>query len=195
MKKMLQTSLFALAALTISATAGSPYLGLSGGLTLLSESDVSDSTGDIKLSYDTGYNIEGAFGYTFGAWRAEAALGWLESDMDQATFMGVSVPIDGSISAWTAMLNGYYDINTDSAFTPFVLAGIGFVGAEGELSGATEDDSVLGMQLGAGIGYTVSSNVIIDLKYKYLFAQDLTFDGTDISVGGSLIQIGARYNF
>jgi opacity protein-like surface antigen len=191
MKKILQASVLALATLTISATAGSPYLGLSGGLTLLNDSDITGPSGSPELSYDAGYNIEGAFGYTFGTWRAEVALGWLENDMDQA----FSMPVDGSISAWTAMLNGYYDINTDSAFTPFVLAGIGFIGAEGEISGNKEDDTVPGMQLGAGIGYAVSSNVVIDLKYKYFFAQDLNFDGTDVSLGGNLIQIGTRYNF
>ncbi len=94
------------------------------------------------------------------------------------------------------MFNGYYDINTGSAFTPYVMAGIGYnrgsvtlttsaktaVIADDTISppitatpAVTENQSFptksktlnsFGYQVGLGVGYEMSKDIVLDVGYK-----------------------------
>jgi len=195
MKKKVQLIGIALCGLIMSSFAGAMYVGVNGGASILSDSDLSgDATGSI--SYDTGYSIEGAVGYAFEtSWRAELALNWQENDYDV-----VSIPSGYGMSGLSVMANGYYDFKAGAGFTPYLFAGLGFLNGEidGEL-GEKYDDTVFAGQLGFGVGYAITEHVILDLKYKYFMAQDLEIkDGSDrinVSLDGSQIQFGVRYQF
>ena len=180
-KKLLMTSVM-VSAISISSFAASPYLSIGAGVSLLDDAEIG---GLVDLPYDMGYNVEGAFGYAFNSWRAEIALGYETSDFEDA---------NSGIELFSVMANGYYDFNTGSAFTPYLLAGLGVINAEIE-EAELDADPVIGGQLGAGVGYALSENVIIDLKYKYFISDDLDFEGIDVSLGGHQFQLGARFQF
>jgi opacity protein-like surface antigen len=98
------------------------------------------------------------------------------------------------------MFNGYYDINTGSAFTPYVMAGIGYNRGSVTLTtsanvitktaviadnttnppttatpAVTENQSFstksktlnsFGYQVGLGVGYEMSKDIVLDVGYK-----------------------------
>jgi opacity protein-like surface antigen len=154
--------------------------------------DWSNSNGNGSLGLDDSYNIEGAFGVGFAkAFRAELALGYQKNDFSDET----DAPDDMSMISY--MVNGYYDIANESSFTPYVLAGLGLMDTTiNDSVDGDSDDMLWGAQLGAGVGYELSESVILDLKYKYLMAEEGDFGGTKVEkIGGHQIQLGARYQF
>ena len=187
MNKKVQLIGIVLCGLIMSSFAGSMYVGVNGGASILNDSDVSGN-GTGSLPYDTGYSIEGVVGYAFEAsWRAELALNWQENDFEDA-------PSGYGMSVFSVMANGYYDFKAGAGFTPYVFAGLGFLNGEINV-GDKYDDTVFAGQLGFGVGYAITEHVILDLKYKYFMSQDLAIEDVDISLAGSQILFGVRYQF
>ena len=92
--------------------------------------------------------------------------------------------------------NGYFDIKTESAVTPFIGGGVGLLNAEMNDNGYKTDDSVLGYQIIAGAGFTVNKNVTIDISYRFQgAASDFNIDGGKVSYMSSSIFGGLRLNF
>ena len=193
MKKKVQLIGIVLCSLIMSSFAGSMYVGVNGGVSILSDSEISDDS--VDMSYDTGYNVEGVIGYTFNAWRAELALSWQKNDLDKYG----PYPITGDLTVFGGMLNGYYDFKAGAGFTPYLLAGLGVlnVNLDFDEAGVDESNTLFAGQLGVGVGYAVTKNVILDLKYKYFMSQDFEIDSGswDISLTGHQIQFGVRYQF
>lgn len=181
----------------------SPYISLSGGYAGLFKSDIEWTGGGGEIEYKDGYVIEGAVGTGFDSvpMRAELALSYQGNDLDTFTETGGTTDdaSDSSLSAIAFMLNGYYDIKTESAFTPYLLAGLGFTSAEVDFGDTKEDDTVFTGQLGIGVGYAVTDNLIIDLKYKFMASQAIEFTDEDekieIDLSGQQVQLGVRFLF
>ena len=103
------------------------------------------------------------------------------------------------------LANGYWDFYNDSAFTPFLTAGLGMAQAEvndferigSRVVEYTEDDTVFAWNVGAGVSYAVSDMFDIELKYRYLMVADLEFEeGREVDGPNSHnISLGMRYNF
>lgn len=179
-----------------------PYIGLSGGLSLLSDSEI--TSGGFKAaetSFDTGYVFELAAGAQFGMdidtirSRIELALSQQGNDIDEIVdyTTGTSGPADGEVLATALMLNGYLDFPIQHGLTPYILAGIG--GAHVDMD--IDRDDVLAGQLGAGIGYALTDKLILDLKYKYFMTEKVALIG-DIAKGtvaGHHVMVGLRYQF
>lgn len=76
------------------------------------------------------------------------------------------------------MFNAYYDIDTGTKFTPYVGAGLGAVRLKTESKVAYHhDDTTLSYgksknnfawQLGTGVSYAATDNVVIDCGYRYV---------------------------
>ena len=177
-----------------SVFAAGPYVGVAGGVSLIHDSDVS-STGEptFEVTYDTGYGINASVGYNFDGARLELEYGYKEADMD--TVAGYSV------SGWDAtfmsyMVNGYFDIKTQAAVTPYIGAGIGLINGEMNDNGYKSDDTVFGYQLMAGLGIALDRNVTIDLSYRFQGAgEDLNIWGADQEYMSSSFFAGVRVNF
>ena len=176
-----------------------PYLSINGGLGILTDTgfNVSGISGDVE--FDPGYVISGTVGLTFDSisLRTELELSILKNDVDKVVFHGYgSVDGDGADQKTsTLMWNVLYDFKTESAFTPYILCGIG--GAD-----VDEDDvdTLFAFQIGAGVGYAITDHFILDLKYKFLKTDDFDFqDGSDkVNVDGyeyHQIQVGLRYQW
>ena len=99
------------------------------------------------------------------------------------------------------MLNGYFDINMDSAIEPFITAGVGYAKVEfndvsvAGISVGDSDDSVFAWQIGAGLGYALNNMASLDVTYRYFATSDPNFDGTDAEIGSHNVSLGIRYNF
>ncbi len=96
------------------------------------------------------------------------------------------------------MANGYYDISlSDASITPYVTGGVGFASFSGSNGGF--DATEFAWQVGAGLGFKASENVVVDLGYRYFRTSDISdsFEGVpaDFSISGSNILAGIRYSF
>jgi opacity protein-like surface antigen len=190
-----------LGSVVMAQAAVSPYISLSGGLNFLQEDDFSydfsGSTGTGSVEFDSGFVIEGAVGLAFDnvPVRAEIELSWQKNDVDQINFDGLgSASGDGDQRTVALMWNGYFDIKINSPFTPYILAGFGSAKLDEDIG------NIFAYQLGAGVGYALNKNMILDFKYKYFMTEDYDFvDGTDKIEADGLVshqlQIGVRYQF
>ncbi len=173
MSKLLLVSTVA-AGLTLGAAAhademdGNFYAGASviGVQASDTEFDTNRGTGTQReAEFDFGGGGQVRVGYDYGGWRAEVEAGLARMDIDS-----VSSATDGSgdIDYYSLMLNGYADIETDMPVTPYISAGVGGVGIDGDISysdgnGTLQTKEFGGIapavQLGVGMAYGVTETV------------------------------------
>lgn len=174
------------------------YLGGDLGVAFLSDSDVDAFGYSAEISSDTGYSIGLALGYEFEYnIRLEAAIGYQANDLDELSVYGYTESLDGDISILSFMANGYYDFKNSTAFTPFLMAGIGLANINADLDSIDEsdDDTVFAYQAGLGVGYALNDRVTLDLKYVYFATEDVDFDGIDAEISSHNAVLGIRFAF
>ena len=86
------------------------------------------------------------------------------------------------VSAWNVDVNAEYLFRAGEAFTIYPLAGISLLGWSWEGGGS---DSKLGLNLGAGVEYQLSSNLALKAEYNYKTQYD----------GGSFLKFGVVIPF
>ncbi len=84
------------------------------------------------------------------------------------------------VSAHSLMANGFFDINTQTDFTPYLGAGLGLAYLDTDYrSGITMNNIPIGASssdgswnfawsLMAGVGYSINENLTLDLGYRYI---------------------------
>ena len=201
MKKRICTILcccFFLAIPAISFGASGWYGSVNAGLAIMPDGDI-DVTVDIpdfivgsgtaELAYDTGFTFGGAVGYMMENFRVEGEISYQTNDFDNISGPGGSFPVDGDISALTFLVNGYLDFDTGGPMTPYITAGIGYSNVEASIEGGSEDDNVFTYQLGVGLGYAMSETVTLDLRYRYLGAEDFEYSEVEPGLGSASIDV------
>jgi outer membrane protein OmpA-like peptidoglycan-associated protein len=149
------------------------------------------AVGPTKTESDLGMTILAGGGYAFGPWRAEAEVGWRENGNDKVTTPGFGQGSGGGdIEPWSLMINGYYDIDTGTKFTPYLGLGVGMVDLTGKIAegGTTITDmgrTGFGYQGIAGVAYKVNDQLSIKGEYRYLatLETDLPDDSSSVGAG------------
>ncbi|WP_041466370.1 outer membrane protein [Chlorobaculum parvum] len=137
-----------------------------------------------KYEMETGLALNGAIGYDFGDTRLEAAVGYQKHDFKN---------YDDDLSLLTVMANAYYDIDTGSDITPYLMAGAGWAHVD---SSWDESDDVFAWQVGAGLGFKVADCTTLDLGYRYLRPNKFDLgEGDNTKWAVHNIMLGLRYNF
>lgn len=208
-----------LASTAVTAQAGL-YVGLNAGAHVPTDSDVTFSTdlvteavntsGEGDVSWDTGWWVGGAVGYACDSFpaRIEAEVFAQNHDADESTAFGVTGDALAILDSYGALINLYYDFKNSTKLTPFIGVGIG--AATFEISDVTSDfrdieDVVIAWQVGGGVGYAVTENVSLDLKYRYYRTGDISDTVVDkLGVGDRVSQeiensahtilVGIRFN-
>ena len=182
MKKLILT-LVLLAGITSTPAIAKPYISGSVGLGLLGDWD---EVG-YHEQFDSSAAWNGAVGYNFGSYRLEGAVGY-----ENHNYKSPSVD---DISLLTVMANGYYDINTDSKITPYLMVGAGI--ADVDVSWSTKSMTSFVWQVGAGVGFKVDDNITLDLGYRYIKPEglDCPYEGNSVSLNSQHIMAGIRYQF
>lgn len=186
-----------LAVSATSALAAGPYIGVSGGASMVHDSDISELGLTGTVSYDTGFGFNVNAGYNFDPVRVEFEFGYKKADVDKLEMLGISVPITNSeLTVMSYMVNGFYDFKNTSAFTPYVGAGLGMVYGELDDNGVNSDDTVFGYQVIVGAAYNFNKNFALDLSYRFQgAAEDFSQNNMDLSYMSSSIMAGLRYSF
>ena len=202
------------------ADKGGFYIGVKGGYEYKDNdsSKVTDTTNNAtnhNWKNESGYAVGGAFGYNFAGMgvpvRAEAEYLYHNQFKYSAT-NSTTGTFSSKIDIHTVFANFYYDIKTSTAFTPYVGAGLGvawvnqkvastFGGWTPTAHDGNYDTTNFAWNVGAGVGYSVTDNVILDLGYRYTNYGD----SKKVSVGttqfrakdltGHSALLGLRYQF
>ena len=184
------------------------YLNGNIGASVLSDSDLEQTfegiTESATLEFDTGLNFGVAVGHDFGYGRVELAVDYKPHKLDRfhdVTVTGEGIPGEenfgdfearGKIHALSIMGNGFYDIHLNSPVTPYIGGGAGFAQIRFDESDITDKDTVFAYQIGAGIGYHIDSESILDIGYRYFATSDPEFDGAEAEYQSHNFVIGLR---
>lgn len=207
------------------AQSGQTYGFVFGGAIVDSSQDADGLIGGAPQTVDTDYDSGFQFGLGIGrslpglstdrvGVRAEIELSYGEADAERIRFSGNGpadeVNVGGGLRSTTLFANIYADFETQSAFTPFVGAGLGIGDFRQSLVygpgvRVTESDTALGAQLVAGVSYEASDSLTLtaDARYRAFYGiESNRFAPTGVSTGvlsGDVsalsINFGARFAF
>jgi opacity protein-like surface antigen len=186
MKRFIVLAIFALVFITTSAQAADKGMYFSGnlGVSILSDADNEQLGIVLESSYDPGLNIGGAIGYNFGSVRAEGELTYHSNDIDEISAFGIGAPGDGTVSAISFMVNGYYDFHREnSSLVPYLGGGIGFANVDADMSVfgiqfADDSATVFAYQFMAGLGFNINPKTTLTAGYRYFATSDPEFNDT-----------------
>ena len=116
---------------------------------------------------------------------------------------------DMTFNSTTLLANVYYDFHNSTAFTPYVGAGLGlafnYLGVDwrthnGNHGGSIDDRQTnFAWQVGAGVAYSFTDNMAVDVAYRYLDLGYTQVDGHYGDVGirpyNHEIMLGLRFGF
>lgn len=169
-----------LAAPTAFADEG-PYLRIAAGTGLVDE----DSFG--QLDFEPGYVGSAAIGYNWfypdsiADLRVELEGSYRQNDVDE--LFGFNS--DGRTRAFSAMVNGYFDLRTSLPFVPYFGAGIGAThlrheddGAAGLFTAIDDEDTVFAYQVMGGANVNLASGLAFGVEYRFLETEKFEFTDT-----------------
>ncbi|MFW2368954.1 MAG: outer membrane protein [Desulforhopalus sp.] len=206
-KKILVIAALTNIALPMNSVGAENYYLRGGlGIAMPMNSDVDlpfDTPGSLEMSYDTGFIGNLAVGYDFSApFRLELEYLLQNNDIERYPFGRLSVtgPVAlGSVDLTTQafMINGYYDIDTESPWTPFVGLGAGWgnLDLDGPEHSPAGSDNVFAYQLMGGVSYALNEEWSVDVQYRHLGTSDATIDDADFNMNSNDLILGIRYNF
>lgn len=187
-----------------------------------------------NTDFKSGYALRSAIGYGYGSgFRGELEFAWRRNKVSSHDSVavgggvidsedaGVLITGSGNLGAsvgaivadgrgkstsWSFMANGYYDIDTGSAVTPYVGAGIGYASTKVRFnpSGvaiADDKDGSLAWQLIGGLSYRLSDNTELYTDYRYFdggsakIALDLLPGELSVDNKSHNLFVGIRFSF
>ena len=105
---------------------------------------------------DAGAVIGGGIGYRYNDnMRTDLTVDWAGK---------YDIGAGANLSTTTVLGNLYYDWKNDSAFTPYVGAGVGYGWVNRDLGA---DRSGLAAGLSAGVAVDLTSNIAVDVGYRF----------------------------
>lgn len=163
---------------------------------------------DVAVGSDLGYTLGVAVGSEiFDDLRGEIELSAGRVEAEDVSYDDYAADdASGSISTLYLLGNLWFDIATDTGFTPYLGGGVG-------VGYATADTSFYGneygygpggvgaaFQLGAGLKFDVSQDIALDVGYRYKSILGVDFDDNDgdgvyedADVNSHIVQAGLTF--
>ena len=203
MKKIALTSLLAVFAVSAASAATTPYVAAHVGYdapTMTTYINHTHSGEFFNSNNDFAYDLSIAGGVKHDLNSAFALRGEVEYDF--ASGIKYSYNFDGEAgSFWansqTLLFNGYIDMKTSSALTPYIGAGIGYQWTNLQAHDMGNPHA-FAWQVGGGLTYALCDHLSVDLGYRYLASADKFSDenGTQkIRSAYHQFRLGAAYAF
>ncbi len=194
-----------------TAAADGFYVELDVGASFIADADLSGSGLNGTAHLDPGFNVGGAAGYRFlDRFRAEVSLDYRRAEVDKVKGGGVTLAGAGDAGVFSAMANGYFDIDLGWAVQPYVGAGIGIgvvdIDSDSSANILIVDDTSteFAWNVMAGLSYPITEKVILSGGYRYFSTTDATLRATLVGVGSANLKaeigvhemvFGVRYEF
>lgn len=184
----------------MAAESYGPYLGGYGAYVIPEKSDYDfpNGPGSADIDFDNGWGIGALFGYDYGEFRFEADVGYRNFDPSDSSNLRFS----GSAGILSVMANVLYEYENESAFTPYVGAGLGvgwLTAGDVTVQGVKQDDE--GFEAGfayqgiAGARVAVDEAVSLFLDYRYIGLANVTYGGSEVDITTHNINAGLIYAF
>jgi OOP family OmpA-OmpF porin len=175
------------------------YVGVEGGAMLVENInfDIGATKAAGRANHDAGWDADGTIGYDFGAFRAEAEVGYRQANISSWTSTlntpvtrlngtpgGIAAPgtynyAGGTTSALSFMVNGLLDFGDDDGLQGFVGGGVGVARVKANyglntLSDFLDDsDTVFAWQVLAGVRAPLTDSIDVSLKYRFFNADNV----------------------
>jgi outer membrane autotransporter protein len=220
MKYILCASLVAISLPVLANANDGFYASVKSGISHTEFKDssykVADEVSNNRSKNEVVYpGIYAAVGYDFSAIspvtaRAELEYSYKHDEDFNPTLRNKNLNrINNELRTQALMLNGFYDFKNQSAFTPYISAGVGVTHLrnkqtlEGHTRSSTDDDNQFTWSAGVGATYAISKDVALDLSYRYVDAGEFNFKNslgrketkTDVDLVSNEYLLGIRYNF
>jgi opacity protein-like surface antigen len=171
-----------LLALASSASAAGWYVGLGGGYSSMTDTDITASMGSLKGSASTEFNGNGRYlvtgGYAFDKFRVEGEYNYAENRLKLSNAAAVGVD-SLKIVQNSFLVNALYDYPITSKWNLTAGAGIGYASSNLNLKASgvkvTSDADSFAWQLIAGVADKITDHVTLQLDYRYSALNDLDF--------------------
>ncbi len=137
-----------------------PYMQVQGGWNKTDDQGAAD--------YDGGWVGGVAVGGKMPWARGELEISYRNNDIETA--------VGGDVDSWAFMGNAYWDIETNTMFTPYLGLGIGAAHVDFDTVGG-EDDWEFAYQGMAGASVAVAPEVALGLEYRYFATTEV--EGAD----------------
>jgi len=201
-----------LASASSAALADSTYIGIHGMWTDLKDFDFNVAPGTVESQFDSGVGFGITLGRSFDQFRGELEYSSRKNDIKSHSLNGgATLPgSKGEAKSDAFMLNGYYDIDTNSAFVPYLGAGIGMAKVKFDDFGVAaipdvlnDNESQFAYQFMAGGEYRFADTWGLFAEYRYFATADVDVN-TSSATGGvsnsiayktNNILVGARFRF
>ncbi len=176
----------------------------------------------MKGKVNPGFSLYGAVGYDFGPVRIEGELSWRRAGLDSLTSESLTiesvasvdlgnneVSLKGDVSSLGLVVNAWYDIDTGTKWVPYFGGGLGTariaLGVEEDRDGSLLIDAsdysdwVFAYQVGAGVGYAISDNWMLQIGYRYFATTAPEFTDDDFTIKSEFnthnVGLGLRFRF
>lgn len=172
---------------------GGWYWGASGGYLWLNDAI---SCGCENLNYDSGWGINGVAGYHFtNGFSLGLSTGYLDGQYDVVDGDGGDVSGSADLQMVPVMLNATYSLDLTDSLLLYVGGGLGTALTEldGVDSGDNSSDWHFAWQGRAGFGYKISTDVTLNLGYRYIRVEDAMSDFGDAK--GHMAEAGFKVKF
>ena len=201
-----------LASASSAALADSTYIGIHGMWTDLKDFDFNVAPGTVESQFDSGVGFGITLGRSFDQFRGELEYSSRKNDIKSHSLNGGSTlpGSKGEAKSDAFMLNGYYDIDTNSAFVPYLGAGFGMAKVKFDDFGVAaipdvlnDNESQFAYQFMAGGEYRFADTWGLFAEYRYFATADVDVN-TSSATGGvsnsiayktNNILVGARFRF
>lgn len=186
MKKYFPIFAMALVAGPANAVDLRQYASLKISDVLGARADIShiDSNAGVKESF----GIKAAYGVKLADFRTELELSVYEKASVKS--------YDADFRPMTLMANIFYEMRTNSPFSPYIGAGIGYSRISVNAGGIIDDtDATLATHGLVGVAWSINNSVALDIGYAYTSFGKYDKDSIDASFTGHELSLGMRYSF
>jgi OOP family OmpA-OmpF porin len=155
------------------------YVGALGGVNHAQSTYAEyDGLSDV-LDYKKGYGAGVLGGYDFGPFSLQADVIYRRNSAKAEQYDGIEYSqFGGSTTTISSMFSALYDINTGTAFTPYIGAGVGIAQVKFTRESVSDRKLSFAYQGVAGVNYDVAQNVVLGLEYRYFATPGV--DGIDV---------------
>ena len=180
--------------------------------------DAQDQEGDLepfKIDTDSGLKLEGGIGYDFGKSRIEVTYDQSKSKMNSMDLSPFGAPAEiadaeidgGERTTKSIMVSGFYDIDTNSKFTPYIGGGLGvaFIDTDSwafddpevfPFTFPSTDQQLFSWQLQAGLAYEMNEKVDLTADLTYKDTSDFNIGMMTVNPAASIsVEAGLRFYF
>jgi opacity protein-like surface antigen len=176
------------------------YIGIDAGLLMPNDTEFDyDSSDELGIEHNNGFDLDLFAGHDFGFVRAEGELSWKRATHDSYFDESDSIDGDGDTDVRSIMANVLADIGNDKwAF--YAGGGAGYAVVRHELDfGQSSDldlkDGGFAWQAIAGVRFAMNEMIDIGLKYRYFDTQKLEDDNLDFDFTSHSIMASFIYNW